>query len=615
MLKTIIRLPDGTEISSGSNAVNAIQSVTLTECVNSGEDLTIGSTCANALEMTLITPGGVLDIPAGTRVTVLKQDGNNAPVQVGVFNLEKPTRPSANRMKLTGYDRVAELDKDLTDWLHALNKQEEWNYTLTEFASMVCSACGLTFKVADVPNAGFPVPRFTRSAVTGRQIMQWLGEICCRFCRADAEGNIEFAWYKPSGKTITPAGDLYYMQNSLSYENYKTAAVDAVQLRLTNSTDGVLWPVAVDGVNSYIIIDNAILNVRLTEDALPYLQVIQEELATVQYTPCKVSLPACLDIHAGHAVDIVDKNGVQITAYVMTKTQSGQKDTLECTGNQHRDSTSTINNQAMAAMAAAAAKNAFSALFTGDINMTGKFESTAMTYLPPTWDDAIYTLWSVMWPADYPLPEEYDFDLNGDGRLDEEDAILAMRVYTGDAAMGDCPGAVKTKATIRIDMSDPEKLIHIFGTNMWGTHVEIFIGADINNCSFASRDYLKRMINQDVDKSYLYRTVDGETEYFNPPLDVGEEYRTTERFLGKPVYTKLVDCGEASNGKTINHNVPSGCSIIRFAGTLGSMPLPINWDSTYNAHVSVTTDQIKITLGTNNYAGRQVYVQLWYTKE
>ena len=51
MLKTIIVLPDGTEVSSGTGVVNAIRCVTLTECVNRGEELTIGSTCANAVTL------------------------------------------------------------------------------------------------------------------------------------------------------------------------------------------------------------------------------------------------------------------------------------------------------------------------------------------------------------------------------------------------------------------------------------------------------------------------------------------------------------------------------------------------------------------------------------
>lgn len=359
MLKTIIILPDGTEVSSGSNSANAIQSVTLTECVNSGTDLTLGSTCANALEATLITPGGDLAIDAGAYVTVKKQDGDNAPVPVGVFRLEKPTKASANTMKLTGYDNVSKLDKDLTDWLNGL---EGWPYSLTAFAGMVCAACGLNFMTTAVPNGDFPVHQFGRASVTGRQLMRWLGEICCRFCRADADGNIEFAWYTDSGKTVTSAGESYYFQNSLSYEGYRTAAIDAVQIRLADSENGALWPAAEEGANSYIITDNAILNAKITEDLEPYLQVIREELATVQYTPCKVSLPASLDIRAGNIVNIVDKNGARITAYVMTKTQTGQKDTLECTGSHRRDSTAAANSQSATANAASAAKNAFSGM-------------------------------------------------------------------------------------------------------------------------------------------------------------------------------------------------------------------------------------------------------------
>lgn len=34
-------------------------------------------------------------------------------------------------------------------------------------------------------------------------------------------------------------------------------------------------------------------------------------------------------------------------------------------------------------------------------------------------------------------------------------------------------------------------------------------------------------------------------EYINPPLKLGVEYRTTERYLGKPVYVKKVDFGNA----------------------------------------------------------------------
>lgn len=342
MLKTIIVLPDGTEISSGTGVVNAIRSVTLTECVNRGEDLTIGSTCANALEATLITPNGELQIAAGTEVIVYKEDPAGTRVQVGVFVLEKPTRPTANTMKLSGYDRISKLDKDLTAWLSGL---DGWPYTLTVFADMVCKACGLTYKESAVPNGDFLVHQFSRPAVTGRQIMQWLGEICARFCRATADGEIEFAWYEDSGKTIGPGGDVYYFQNGLSFEDYQVTAIDSVQIRLADSENGALWPAAGEGANSYIITGNLILNTRITEELESVISNIKAELEGVCYTPCKVSVPANTEIRAGSMVRIVDANGKQITTLVMSKTQKGQRDTLESTGSHRRDSVAATNSQ------------------------------------------------------------------------------------------------------------------------------------------------------------------------------------------------------------------------------------------------------------------------------
>ena len=342
MLKTVIVLPDGTELSSGGHAINAVQSVTLTECVNSGEELTLGSTCANAMEATLLTPKGGLAIAAGAEVKVYKEDPTGFRIPVGIFILEKPTRPSANTMKLTGYDRVSKLDKDLTAWLSGL---DGWPYQLTTFAGMVCEACGLTFEQSHVANEDtFLVQQFSRSSVTGRQIMRWLGEIGCRFCHATAEGDIEFAWYEDSKKTITTSGDLYYFQNGLTYEDFNTAPIDAVQIRLADSEDGALWPEAGEGANSYIITGNPILNAKVTNELEEVLDAIKAELVGVTYTPCKVEISANMDIRAGNTVKITDKNGKTITAYVMTKTQTGQKDTLECTGSSKRDSATVVNN-------------------------------------------------------------------------------------------------------------------------------------------------------------------------------------------------------------------------------------------------------------------------------
>lgn len=41
-----------------------------------------------------------------------------------------------------------------------------------------------------------------------------------------------------------------------------------------------------------------------------------------------------------------------------------------------------------------------------------------------------------------------------------------------------------------------------------------------------------------------------EWEYLNPIMTVGREYRTVERWNGKPVYTRIVDCGTLPNASS-----------------------------------------------------------------
>lgn len=401
MLRTLIVLPDGTELSSGVAGPNAIQTVTITECVNGAQELALGSCCANMVEAKIITPEGGLSLSAGDDIDVYRVAEDGEAYHVGIFTTEKPTRPTANSMSITAYDRVSWLDKDLTLWLEGL---DQWPYPLIAFARKVCEACGVELveqEEEELPNSTYLVQKFSADGITGRKLMQWVGEICGRFCRATPDGKIEFAWYTPAtinigaeqlrsaevayrngdlairadGAEITGADDSvsieseylqvtddgqgnlvlnvqdlllqqYYFQNGLSFEEYTTAPIRKVQLRQNEEDVGTVWPDTVESLNTYSITGNYLLTASTGQDLIPVAQALYAHLSTIpSYTPCKVSIPASMLIHAGNTVKITDRNGRTITAYVMTRTQSGQRDTLECTGSARRDSSSAVNNQ------------------------------------------------------------------------------------------------------------------------------------------------------------------------------------------------------------------------------------------------------------------------------
>lgn len=122
----------------------------------------------------------------------------------------------------------------------------------------------------------------------------------------------------------------------------------------------------------------------------------------------------------------------------------------------------------------------------------------------------------------------------------------------------------------------------------------------------------------------IQRTIYGskayDWEWVNPPMQLGIEYRTTERYNGKPVYTKIVNLG-ALPAKNSNIHVATGITatkIIRAALQMsdGSL-IPYG----YNREIisfGVSTATINVYTADNEYAeyaDKTGTAQLWYIKE
>ena len=107
-------------------------------------------------------------------------------------------------------------------------------------------------------------------------------------------------------------------------------------------------------------------------------------------------------------------------------------------------------------------------------------------------------------------------------------------------------------------------------------------------------------------------------EWVNPPMEVGVEYRTTERFLGRPVYYKIVDCGQIADNKQVEHGIANMRDCISFQGLRGGMPMPSisnnNLSDPWSYYVA-DVDRTKITLACGtSAAGGNCHVMLKYTK-
>lgn len=113
-----------------------------------------------------------------------------------------------------------------------------------------------------------------------------------------------------------------------------------------------------------------------------------------------------------------------------------------------------------------------------------------------------------------------------------------------------------------------------------------------------------------------YRMVNGEKEWINPPLVAGVEYRTTERYTGKPVYTKLIDCGTSADNKSIQFNVTKTklIDIKVVIGTFLANQRPAGdtaKGSDYYAEFYITSAGVTLYCGASK-TGQQSYAQIWY---
>lgn len=114
-------------------------------------------------------------------------------------------------------------------------------------------------------------------------------------------------------------------------------------------------------------------------------------------------------------------------------------------------------------------------------------------------------------------------------------------------------------------------------------------------------------------------------EYINPSMELGVEYRTTERYLGKPEYRKLVDCGALPNATTkdVEHGitnisfiaVDTSCSFIGYLSSASTNALPIYPYITelYPTINSENKRVIRITTSAD-MSGRIGRIMLKYTK-
>lgn len=340
MVRHKMVLEDGQCLPSGDCA---IRSVRLTRKVNTGTELAFGAVCSAMAEITLFCEDSA-NLPGAGRAFTLQKEEDGSTEDLGVFYVEKPQRTGYGCWTLTAYDAVSLLDKDLGDWLQSLTV---WPIALKDLIEQVCARCGAAVNTASLEQGAYLVQKLTLPSVTGRQILQWAGELSGQFCRANDKGVLEFGWYIPKALTVGPTGEYYYYERGLKLSDYETARVRKVILRQTGTDVGTVYPDSPEDVETYLVTGNGLLSAGLSTDLQELAKALYEKLKDISYTPCTLELPQGSGAEVGDVISVLDAHGKTHTVYIMEISSYRFRDTITCTGSPSRGSTSAVNYRAV----------------------------------------------------------------------------------------------------------------------------------------------------------------------------------------------------------------------------------------------------------------------------
>ena len=234
-------------------------------------------------------------------------------------------------------------------------------------------------------------------------------------------------------------------------------------------------------------------------------------------------------------------------------------------------------------------------LFAENITMTGTFTNTTEAFLEPNRAVVERISRHLLGTELISSAETAKYDFNNDGKISGTDLVLAQAAALGNRSFADWSGAVETPVTCTINLSTPSRALVMSGTDMWGNYRESVIGVDPAVATFASKEHLGSIVQMDVSGG-MYRTIDGETEWFNPPMEIGVEYRTTKRFEGNPVYTMAVACGDMP--KSGGLNIPHGCAakkIVSCRGVTGA-GIALPYVSAAGGRLWVSANRVNVVL-------------------
>ncbi len=322
MIRDLLILPGGQEISAGAGATLTIQSLTYSRQVSGSGELDFCCAGAGEIKVKLLDTTGQYAMASGQPVSYYRVGETGERYQMGTFYIQSVTRPGKYTVELVAYDAMLLLEKDLTQWL----PEQSWPMTIQQLLEGVCQECGVGLSEAALCNGAVQAPQFHQS-VTGRQLVAWVAEANGVFARINEEDTLVLEGLS-SGAPIPLT-----RQKSRKLAQQGCAPVDQVAVCQAVGDVGVVYPDS--GTQTYTITANPLLTIPGQS-----VQNLHTQLQGLTYTPFTaevfVDTPAPI-WQPGQLVQVEDGETTHTCAVFRMELQ-GNVAKLESWGSANRDS-------------------------------------------------------------------------------------------------------------------------------------------------------------------------------------------------------------------------------------------------------------------------------------
>lgn len=318
---------DGKKLSVDQNGLFGLS---IEDNVSGTDSFDIGSAIINQLTLKLDNTDERYDRYDfdGARITVktgLQLSKAVEWLNKGIFTAD-PGEYTGDVITVKAYDNMKKFDRKYSE------SKLVYPASLGSIVRDACDVCGVSLSTTSFSMDSFVVQkRPTDEALTFREILAWVGQIACLWCRCNAHGALELGWYDQKGYE-DGTGNFFELQDlassSICTDDVVITGVKVVQEKETD--DGTVKTEYLSGKEGYILSveENELIqdqNGRTIADSLG------EKLIGLRFRKLSVTHKSDPSMEAGDLCRVTDWRGRTYKTLVTgTNFQFGNNQKTEC---------------------------------------------------------------------------------------------------------------------------------------------------------------------------------------------------------------------------------------------------------------------------------------------